>query len=333
MLFTTLVLFLGLVQAAPSPGGKDKKGGRTASTPAPSDPGFVWRGERSFPGGRTPDDVRRSGGMWALGSQIDGLTPEQLETGSSLWMHAGSSQRQYSQYVSTTTSITVGLDFATRGSQGRVGYLYRIRTNWAAIDMNRSLGDASPYTEQLEQAFAQGIPWSQVLGWYEVTLADFNRAHGTDDPIAELGTFHRNPDFRPDATEASGAQPQLAAVPPSFRIGTNRPWEPFVGQSAAENLEAFIRSHGPPVDAAAQATLRSINWGAIRIPERLRATVSQGAASAAQCAMAAAALLVQWKRHDELKRSVEGSYLAPRAVAGASISEAAAARTLQTDGS
>ncbi|XWX00543.1 hypothetical protein V2A60_008563 [Cordyceps javanica] len=245
--------------------------------------------------------------MWARGFQLlDQLTPEQLEAGSSLWTHTNNpgGTRDVTQYVSTSTSLTGAITFAVRPSPEHaqeVGYLYRIRTNWAMVDVNLSLENISPYPAQQEQAAVQGIPWTQVLGWYEVRAADLNRILGAEDPISQLGRFTRNPDFRPDPTDPSGAQPQLAGLRSAVE-GRHGAWEQYVGQSAATNLRQFIREHGPQTEAADQTTLSSIDWSAVEIPAHLRTALGQGAASAAQCAMALAAVVVSWKR-DELKRS------------------------------
>ncbi|KAJ4148528.1 hypothetical protein LMH87_002993 [Akanthomyces muscarius] len=246
--------------------------------------------------------------MWARGFQLlDQLTPEQLEAGSSLWTHTNNpgGTRDVTQYVSTSSSLTGAITFAVRPSPEHaqeVGYLYRIRTNWAMVDVNLSLENISPYPAQQEQAAVQGIPWGQVLGWYEVRAADLNRVLGAEDPISQLGRFTRNPDFRPDSTDPGGAQPQLAGLQSAVE-GRHGSWEAYIGQSAASNLRQYIREHGPQTEAADQTTLSSLDWSAIEIPGHLRTALGQGAASAAQCAMALAAVVVSWKR-DELKRSI-----------------------------
>ncbi|KAM3522857.1 hypothetical protein MY4038_008438 [Beauveria bassiana] len=307
LLLAAIFFFFCHVHGAPSP---TTPGG--IRTRAPGKPPFVWRGEtgktRDGKPGRSPDDVKRAGGMWARGFQLlDQLTPEQLEAGSSLWTHTNNpaGTRDVTQYVSTSTSLTGAITFAVRPSPEHaqeVGYLYRIRTNWAMVDVNLSLENISPYPAQQEQAAVQGIPWDQVLGWYEVRAADLNRILGAEDPISQLGRFTRNPDFRPDSTDPSGAQPQLAGLQNAVE-GRHGAWEAYLGQSAASNLRQFIREHWPQTEAADQTTLSSLDWSAVEIPDHLRTALGQGAASAAQCAMALAAVVVSW-RHDELKRSI-----------------------------
>ncbi|KAF5131302.1 Heat-labile enterotoxin IIA, A chain [Metarhizium anisopliae] len=306
LLATPFFLLLGLGQGAPSPAG-----GGTSSTPVPSTLGFVWRGET----GRTPDDVRREGGIWARGFQLGGLTAEQLEAGSSLYAHVNGGTREHTQYVSTTSSLQAAINFAVRPSPEHAhepGFLYRIRTNWAMVDVNLSLENIAPFPWQHEHAVVQGIPWNQIMGWYRITTADVNRILSADDPVSEMGSFTRNPDFHPDATYPSGAQPQLAGLqlPVEGRHGA---WEAFVGQSATEYLRAFISNHHPQADTT---TLRTIDWSPIRIPDHLRATIAQGAASSAQCALAAAAIIVSFRRHDELKRSIPGGQLTAREETG-----------------
>ncbi|KID63566.1 Heat-labile enterotoxin IIA, A chain, partial [Metarhizium brunneum ARSEF 3297] len=306
LLATPFFLLLGLAQGAPSPAG-----GGTSSTPVPSTLGFVWRGET----GRTPDDVRREGGIWARGFQLGGLTAEQLEAGSSLYAHVNGGTREHTQYVSTTSSLQAAINFAVRPSPEHAhepGFLYRIRTNWAMVDVNLSLENIAPFPWQHEHAVVQGIPWNQIMGWYRITTADVNRILSADDPVSEMGPFTRNPDFHPDATYPSGAQPQLAGLqlPVEGRHGA---WEAFVGQSATEHLRAFISNHHPQADTT---TLRTIDWSPIRIPDHLRATIAQGTASSAQCALAAAAIIVSFRRHDELKRSIPGGQLTAREETG-----------------
>ncbi|KID83143.1 Heat-labile enterotoxin IIA, A chain [Metarhizium guizhouense ARSEF 977] len=307
LLLAAIFFFFCHVQGAPPPA---TPGGIRAR--APGKPPFVWRGEtgktRDGKPGRSPADVQRAGGMWARGFQlIDQLSPEQLEAGSGLWTHTNNpgGTRDVTQYVSTSTSLIGAITFAVRPSPEHaqeVGYLYRIRTNWAMVDVNLSLENISPYPEQQEQAAVQGIPWNQILGWYEVRAADLNRILGAEDPISQLGRFTRNPDFRPDSTDPSGAQPQLAGLQNPVE-GRHGAWEAYVGQSVASNLRQFIREYGPQTEAADQTTLSSLDWSAVEIPGHLRTALGQGAASAAQCAMALAAVVVSW-HHDELKRSI-----------------------------
>lgn len=307
LLLAAILLFFCHAHGAPAPATAEGLRAR-----APGGPPFVWRGEtgktRDGRPGRSPIDIERAGGMWARGFQLlDQLTPEQLEAGSSLWTHTNNpaGTRDVTQYVSTSSSLIGAITFAVRPSPEHaqeVGYLYRIRTNWAMVDVNLSLENISPYPEQREQAAVQGIPWSQVLGWYEVRAADLNRVLGAEDPISQLGRFTRNPDFRPDSTDPGGAQPQLAGLQSAVE-GRHGSWEAYVGQSAASNLRQYIRERGPQTEAADQTTLSSLDWSAIGIPGHLRTALGQGAASAAQCAMALAAVVVSWKR-DELKRSI-----------------------------
>ncbi|KAK2591692.1 hypothetical protein QQS21_010604 [Conoideocrella luteorostrata] len=306
---TSFLFFFWQVQCLPSLA-TVTPGSITARNPG--GPPFVWRGEKGKTAdgqpGRSPADVQRAGGMWARGFElIDHLTTEQLEAGSSLHTHTGNpvGTRDITQYVSTTTSLPVAITFAIRPSpehEQEVGYLYRIRTNWAMVDVNLSLEDISPYAFQQEHAAVQGVPWNQVLGWYQVRAADVQRILGAEDPVSQLGPFTRNPDFRPDPTDHSGAQPQLSGVRVPIE-GRHGAWEQFVGQSAAGHLRQFIRDHGPQTQPEDQTTLRSLDWSAVRIPDHVRTALGQGAASAAQCALAAAAIIVSW-RQDELKRSI-----------------------------
>ncbi|EQL02214.1 Heat-labile enterotoxin IIA, A chain [Ophiocordyceps sinensis CO18] len=297
-----LLLSLGRVRGAPSPAGGDT----TTNTPAPPTLGFVWRGEAGGATGRTPDDIRRAGGMWARGftTPAGELTPEQVERGSNLLAHANGGTRQYTQYVSTSTSFGAAINFAVRPAPelaNEIGYLYRIRTNWAMVDVNLALGDLSAFRSQEEQAVAQGIPWSQVLGWYEVTLADLNRALGSDDPVSQLRGFIRNADFHPDATYASGAQPQLNPT----------------HQSAAENFQTFVRDHSPRPSGEDQTTLASIDLSSTNVPDTLQTTITGGNASQAQYAVVTAAILLSYRHtNTDLKRSVLEGRLLPREETG-----------------
>ncbi|KAG8406783.1 hypothetical protein J3459_014058 [Metarhizium acridum] len=146
------------------------------------------------------------------------------------------------------------------------------------VDVNLSLENISPYPAQQEQAAAQGIPWNHIFGWYEVCAADLNCILGAEDPISQLGRFTRNLDFRPDSTDPSGAQPQLAGLQNTVE-GRHGAWEAYVGQSAASNLRRFIREYGPQTEAADQTTLSSLDWAAVQIPDHLQTALGQGAAS------------------------------------------------------
>ncbi|NBH74964.1 scabin-related ADP-ribosyltransferase [Rodentibacter pneumotropicus] len=74
-----------------------------------------------------------------------------------------------SNFVSTSISQGVAINFATNFGS-RNGYVYAIKPN-GGIDVNRTLGSASPYPSEQEIAIPYGINPKNILG---VTPVDKN---------------------------------------------------------------------------------------------------------------------------------------------------------------
>lgn len=78
--------------------------------------------------------------------------------------------------MATSRQRNVAQDFA-----GKNGYVFKIRIRKRGIDVNRTLGDASPFPEQQEVAFPGSIPSSDVMGAWP----------------AKGGSYIPNPNYKP----------------------------------------------------------------------------------------------------------------------------------------
>jgi hypothetical protein len=102
----------------------------------------VFRGDS-----RAPDEIVRSGGF----------QPRAPGSGTSLADFAANNTA--SDYVSTSRLESVAEGFAGRG-----GYVYGISTDGLpTVDVNATLGSASPYPDEAEIAIPGGIPLENIL--------------------------------------------------------------------------------------------------------------------------------------------------------------------------
>jgi RHS repeat-associated protein len=120
-----------------------------------------YRGDRSSV---TPEDVF-----------ANGLSPK----GDNLDLLAHATGTSDSGYVATSSDFDVALGFA-----GRNGYVYSVIPN-GGIDVNATLGAASPYPEQMEIAIPGGVTPNNVIGAYTLSRG------------ALTGDFVPNPNFNP----------------------------------------------------------------------------------------------------------------------------------------
>lgn len=105
----------------------------------------VFRGERSS---NAPEKVFEEG-LRSKGDNMD------------LLRHATANQSD-SGFIATSQNIEIAEGFA-----GKNGFVYEIETN-KGINVNDSLGDASPFPEQHEVAVPREIPSSDIKGAYPV---------------------------------------------------------------------------------------------------------------------------------------------------------------------
>lgn len=122
---------------------------------------------------RTPDEIRRAGGLLPRGQQ------EAYERGTpiniNLYEHARGTvtgnTRYNDGYVSTTTTLRqahlIGQNIL--GSYNEY-YIYVVAPAPNLFDVNGVLGRYSPYPSENEFAALGGIPLSQIIGWYRVSF-------------------------------------------------------------------------------------------------------------------------------------------------------------------
>ncbi|KAF4582876.1 Heat Labile Enterotoxin Type Iib [Ophiocordyceps camponoti-floridani] len=244
-LFTAVLSLLTQTQAISSPDNP-----HPPETPSDK-PEFVWRGEKEK---RSPEDVKRAGGFRAIGlnSMLRGGVPTEMERemGSSLYAHTAGFDLGATLYVSTTTDPLVAAGFAHIRSD-TPGYVYLIHTDSRFIDVEASLKESVLFPYDKEHVAVGLISWDQVVGWFDLKDSEFMSflisLRNPDDHLAapEMEGFHRNPDFNGKylSEMGTGGQPQLAGFSRSAVYWEREPWLSFRGQSAADNLEAYVRKH------------------------------------------------------------------------------------------
>ncbi|PHH69585.1 putative enterotoxin [Ophiocordyceps camponoti-rufipedis] len=246
-LLTAALSLLSQTQAIPSPNNPPLASPETSS----DSPEFVWRGEQEK---RSPEDVKRAGGFRAIGlnSMLKGGVPTEVERdmGSGLYAHTAGFDLGTTLYVSTSTDPLVAASFAHIRSD-TPGYVYLIHTDSKFIDVEASLKEAAIFPFDKEHVAVGLIPWDQIVGWFDLKDADFlNFLLGLRKPrdhlkAPDMEGFHRNSDFNAKylSEMGTGGQPQLAGFSKSAVYWEREPWLSFRGQSAADNLEAYVRKH------------------------------------------------------------------------------------------
>jgi hypothetical protein len=106
----------------------------------------VYRGERSS---KLPEDVFANG-IFSKGDRMD------------LLAHA-SSNLPDSGYIATSPHLLIALPYANRN-----GYVYEIVPH-GGINVNQTLGEASPFPEQMEVAIPRFVEPHNILGAYPMT--------------------------------------------------------------------------------------------------------------------------------------------------------------------
>ena len=163
----------------------------------------------------SPQDIKLAGGFFPRG--MDGSRPNQPPPNINLWNHTHGADtgmsRHDSGYVSTTTSRGFAISWVN-DHLNHNGYVYHIRATPNFIDVNLTLRNYSPHSEELEQAALGIIHWTQIIGW--------ERVRGSN-----VGEFVANPDYRGTLYRnltGSGAQFQLAAFPDGHPAWAHQPW-------------------------------------------------------------------------------------------------------------
>ena len=106
--------------------------------------GFLYRGDK-----RAPNVIFREG-FKPLGDSLD------------LLLHARDNRSPPSHFVSTSSDIEVAQNFAARDEQK--GFVYAIRAQQNAIDVNKALGKDTPFPDEVEMAVPGGISSKDILG-------------------------------------------------------------------------------------------------------------------------------------------------------------------------
>ncbi|PHH80740.1 putative enterotoxin [Ophiocordyceps camponoti-rufipedis] len=200
-----------------------------------------------------------AGGFWARGGlkMPPGyeLTAKQIEKASSVYEHVSGASLRYSRFVSTSLDPRVALGFAGEchryGCSMWTGYLYKIAADWKMVDVSGTLLDQYQSKNQREQAVVGGVPFEQVMGWYD--LSKLGHEWGTYtrsvmnllEQNQTLDGYTANPLFNPRylGTRGAGGKPQLAGFSRRDQNWRKEPWKQFAGSSATEALRKYVREN------------------------------------------------------------------------------------------
>lgn len=172
---------------------------------------------------RTPDEVRRSGGLLARGQDeaYERGTPVNINLYDHAHGAATGNTRFNDGYVSTTTTLRQA-HLIGQNMLGGVNeyYIYVISAAPNLFNVNGVLGRYSPYPSENEYAALGGVPLSQIIGWYRISFGVID------------GEMHRNRDYRRDLFRGLSVAPdedgyRLAGFPAGFPAWNERPWREF----------------------------------------------------------------------------------------------------------
>ncbi|TPV42164.1 hypothetical protein FJW01_10305 [Pantoea deleyi] len=90
----------------------------------------------------------------------EGFKP--LGDSSDLLLHARDNRSPPSNFISTSSDVEVAQNFAARDEQK--GFVYAIRPQKNAIDVNKTLGKNTPFPDELEMAVPGTISNKDILG-------------------------------------------------------------------------------------------------------------------------------------------------------------------------
>ncbi|PHH65031.1 putative enterotoxin [Ophiocordyceps australis] len=169
-------------------------------------------------------------------------------------------------YVSTTSDIQRAKLYAS--PQGQRGYIYKIEASTTFVDVNRSLR-IPKYWGNLEFAAMKGIPYSQVIGYTQVTddvtrLLELNKAQDIK--------FTENKQYKPlpKPLKGSTTRSELAVFPKGHKALELQPWKDFKNTNNGADVvfKKIVASEHPavvlagktrtPVDVASNPKTKSL---------------------------------------------------------------------------
>ncbi|PHH83482.1 putative enterotoxin [Ophiocordyceps australis] len=239
VLWTMILFLLGSGQSSPVPDTLNR-------------PSIVWRGESAD---RAPKDIERDGGFYSRGEKVQGLSQTQIQDGSSLEQHIIGRTLPFTKFVSTSSEPRMALEFADEFTNGPrsvwYGYLYKIAADWKMIDVEGSLKHRYSGPHRKEQSVVIGIPFNQIMGWYDLKNVDIEWVTKTKEVMEllkrgeTLAGFIENKHFdkRYLETRGAGEKPQLAGFDPSDALWNTQPWSEFSERFAPEALKKYIQEN------------------------------------------------------------------------------------------
>ncbi|HBA7004280.1 TPA: Heat-labile enterotoxin IIA, A chain [Escherichia coli] len=218
--------------------------------------GFAYANNYYRADSRTPDEIRRAGGILSRG-QSDAYergTPININ----LFNHASGTPtgntRYDDGYVSTTNTVTSAHNIGQNMFGGlNEYYIYVIAPAPNMFNVNGVLGRYSPHPYENEFAALGGIPVSQIIGWYRISFGVLQ------------GDMTRNPEYRNDlfrgmniAANRDGYR--LAGFPDGHRAWHEDPWREFAPSQCHSDLRASSVSCQSTINLLSKNILDKFKW-------------------------------------------------------------------------
>lgn len=179
---------------------------------------------------RGPEELKREGGFMPRGLG----TALRVAPNVSMYNHAigaaSGSSTSSDGYVSTTITEERAIEFLNEFFGG-TGYIYTVAGARNFIQVSGTLGQFSPYPDELEYAALGGFHWSRVIGWAQY--------RGDPNGPIQVGAFIQNEDY--DSTRygndrVNQGEPSLAGFPGGFSGWTLAPWNAFANGNCGRKL-------------------------------------------------------------------------------------------------
>ncbi|KAH7411379.1 heat-labile enterotoxin alpha chain-domain-containing protein [Cadophora sp. MPI-SDFR-AT-0126] len=179
---------------------------------------------------RGPEELRQVGGFMPRG--LGGAL--QVAPNVSMYNHArGAANGQSTDsdgYVSTTITEARAIRFLEENLGGR-GYVYTIAGARNFVQVSGTLGQYSPYVDEVEYAALGGFHWSRVIGWAQY--------QGSPSGPVQVGPFISNEDYDPTRygnDAVNQGDPSLAGFPGGHPGWSLSPWNAFANGNCGRKL-------------------------------------------------------------------------------------------------
>ncbi|RCI16757.1 putative heat-labile enterotoxin [Ophiocordyceps polyrhachis-furcata BCC 54312] len=231
--------------------------------------GFVYRGDP-----RTPSEIEGAKGFYpkpAGPMAKPGLEPEWVNP-YSLYSHV-MGKIEKTKYVSTTLDPNRAAFYAHNslhapGNEGReTSFVYQIESDGKnMIDINRSLRLWTVLPNQ-EVAAMDGIAWSSVKGWAELTRDQLSAINSGKAKIGDsVSSYTPNPQHVPASHPGMSARPHLAGWPADSKAWTFEPWRRIRARNGGQPVDVKERYEKIMAACGKSSSLDGTCLGAVKRP-------------------------------------------------------------------